>query len=132
MALVLGAAACGAFGGSAPPGTPVATVGPPPGQSLTVAELRLVLIDNLGPRWYCDPDQFPVAVQSEQERAIERWPEMQAEGELFRAVATRLRIDVDGAVSNADKQAIYHVWKTAQSIPLEPNWRWPLPVRVRQ
>jgi hypothetical protein len=83
-----------------------------------VAELRLVLIDELGPRWYCDPDEYPVSRGTEQERAIERWPELQAENELLRAIATRLAIDVDAPVTDAQKLAIYRQWKVAVSLEL--------------
>ena len=86
----------------------------------SAAELRLLLLDQLGPRWYCDPDEYPVARGTEQERAIERWPEMQAEDDLFRSIASRLGIDVAGSVSDADKLAIYRRWKVAVSIPLDP------------
>jgi hypothetical protein len=86
---------------------------------MSAAELRLFLIDRLGPRWYCDPDEYPVSHGSEQERAIERFPEMQAEHELFTAIAKRLSIDPDGALTDAQKLAIYRQWKVALSIPLD-------------
>jgi hypothetical protein len=75
-------------------------------------------MDQLGPRWYCDPDEFPVSQGSEQERAIERWPELQAENELLRAIAKRLSIDVDGQITDAQKLAIYRQWKPAVSLEL--------------
>jgi hypothetical protein len=108
--LALGTAGCG--GGTA-------SGSPSPAGTLSAAELRLSLIDQLGPRWYCDPDEYPVARGNEQERAIERWPELLAEHDLTRAIAARLGIDVDGPVSDADKLAIYQRWKVAASIPLD-------------
>lgn len=115
-ALVL--AACSGVGGSPAP-TPGPTILPgPTGGPFSVAELRLVLIDQLGPRWYCDPDEYPVSRGTEQERAIERWPELQAENELLRAIAKRLAIDVDGQVTDAQKLAIYRTWKVAVSLEL--------------
>ena len=84
-------------------------------------QLRLSLIDQLGPRWYCDPDQFPVARADEQQRAIERFPDMQAEGGVFRAVASRLGLDPSGPLTDAEKLAIYQVWKVATSIPFAPR-----------
>lgn len=94
--------------------------GPTGGAKLSAGEIRLLLIDRFGPRWYCDPDEFPVAHGDEQERAIERFPEMKAEGELYRAVAARLGIDPNAALTDAQKLAIYHVWKAGISIPLDP------------
>jgi hypothetical protein len=104
-----------------PGGSPGPTIlpGPSGGGAFSAAELRLQLIDSLGPRWYCDPDEYPVARGTEQERAIEAWPEIEAENELMRAIAARLGIDVDAPVNDAAKLAIYHQWKVAVSIPLE-------------
>jgi hypothetical protein len=84
-------------------------------------QLRLSLIDQLGPRWYCDPDQFPVARADEQQRAIERFPDMQAEGGVFRAVASRLGLDPSGPLTDAEKLAVYQLWKVATSIPFAPR-----------
>ena len=118
IALLLSIAAC-APGGPLPEPTPGPTILPgPTGGPFSVAELRLVLIDQLGPRWYCDPDEYPVSRGTEQERAIERWPELQAENELLRAIAKRLSIDVDGQVTDAQKLAIYRQWKVAVSLEL--------------
>jgi Hint domain-containing protein len=108
--------ALGACGGSPASAGPSATAG-----SMTAAQLRLALIDQLGPRWYCDPDQFPVARADEQQRAIERFPDMQAEGAVFRAIAARLRLDPDGPLTDAQKLAIYALWKVATSIPFDPR-----------
>jgi Hint domain len=112
------ALASGACSPSVSPG-PTILPGPSGGGTLSPAELRLLLVDRLGPRWYCDPDEFPVAHGSEQERAVEAWPEVEAENELMRAIAARLSIDVDQPVTDAQKLAIYRQWKVAVSIPLD-------------
>ena len=122
LTALLAVAACS----SAPGATPGPTVIPGPtggatgGTALTASQLRLLLIDTLGPRWYCDPDEYPVAHGTEPERALERFAEMQAEGDIFKAVAAKLGIDLGGALTDAQKTAIYHVWKVALSIPLDP------------
>src|SRR5262245_35019543 len=86
VAVVL--AACG--GEANTPG-PTIIPGPTPGSSgsptFDAGQLRLLLIQRLGQRWYCDPDLYPVAHGSEQERALARWDEMVAEGVIFRAAA---------------------------------------------
>ncbi|HEY7969038.1 MAG TPA: hypothetical protein VID95_03525 [Candidatus Limnocylindrales bacterium] len=102
---------------SGPSATAPSASHPPLGEG----QLRLSLIDQLGPRWYCDPDQFPVARANEQQRAIERFPDMQAEGGVFRAVAARLGLDPSGPLTDAQKLAIYQVWKVATSIPFAPR-----------
>jgi len=117
-AVALAAIATTACSPGASPG-PTILPGPSGGGTLGPAELRLLLVDRLGPRWYCDRDSFPVAHGTEQERAIESWPELQAENELMRAIAARLGIDVDQPVTDPEKLAIYREWKVAVSIPLD-------------
>jgi hypothetical protein len=115
LVMVMLLAAC------SPGATPGPTILPgPSGAVFSAAELRLLLIDRFGPRWYCDPDEYPVSHGTEQERAIERFEEMRAEGDIYGAVAARLGIDGSGALTDAQKVAIYHVWKVALSIPLDP------------
>jgi hypothetical protein len=120
FAAVLVLAACSSSAGATPGPTiiPGATGGAP----LTAGQLRLLLIDTFGPRWYCDPDVYPVAHGSEQDRALERFAEMQAEGggDLYQHVAAKLGIDLGGPLTDAEKLAIYEVWKVALTIPLDP------------
>jgi hypothetical protein len=119
IAMVL--AACG--GAASTPGPtiiPGPTPGPSGGATFDAGQLRLLLMDQLGERWYCDPDEYPIAHGTELERALERWDEMLAEGVIFKAVAAKLGINVAAAVTDNQKQAIYHVWKNALSIPLDP------------
>jgi hypothetical protein len=114
LALVMLLAAC------SPGATPGPTILPgPSGGAFSAAELRLLLIERLGPRWYCDPDEYPVAHGTEQERAIERFEEMRAERDIYGAVAAKLGIEISGGLTDAQKVAIYHVWKIALSIPLD-------------
>jgi hypothetical protein len=85
----------------------------------SAGQLRLRVIVRLGPRWYCDPDEYPVAHFDEQQRAIERFDEMRSEGETYRAIAGKLGIDGGGPVTDAQKLAIYQLWKVAVSIPFD-------------
>lgn len=114
--------ACAPTASTPPGGTPGPTIIPAPtgGGTFDAGELRLLLIERLGPLWYCDPDEYPVSRGTEQERAIERFAEMQAEGEIFRAIATVLGIDLGAALTDAQKLAIYRVWKVALAVQLEP------------
>jgi hypothetical protein len=123
VTFLFAAAACGGGSASGGPGaTPGPTIipGPSGGATLTAGQLRLLLVDTLGERWYCDPDEYPVAHGTEQERAVERFAEMVAENDIYRAVAAKLGINVDAALTDAQKTAIYHLWKIALSIPLDP------------
>lgn len=104
-----------------PSGGPGGTIipGPTGGGSLTTGEIRLLLMDRFGPRWYCDPDEYPVSHGSERERAIARFAEMKTENDLYRAVAARLGIEPDADLTDAQKLAIYRLWKVALTVPLE-------------
>jgi hypothetical protein len=137
-------AACGTLAGTAPAPTSSPDGGPSPGcgaaqlaaadraaalelltactrsASLNEGQLRLAVIERLGPRWYCDPDEYPVAHGDEQQRAIERFEEMRTEQETYWAIAGMLGIDATGAVTDAQKLAIYRLWKVALSIPMDP------------
>src|SRR3954462_12356088 len=42
----------------------------------TTTGLKLALIDKFGPLWYCDPDIYPIARDTETDRALARWPEV--------------------------------------------------------
>jgi hypothetical protein len=111
-------AACSSpIGGGTTPG-PTIIPAPTAGATLGPAELRLLLIDQLGPLWYCDRDSYPVG-RDEAQSALEAWPEMQAENELFRAIAERLDIDVDADPSDAEVLAIYRAWKVGLAVQLE-------------
>lgn len=115
--IALAVAACSPGGGGPTPG-PTIIPGPTGGGSLGPAELRLLLTDRLGPLWYCDRDEYPVG-RDERQAAIDAWPEIQAEHELFRLIAARLDIDVAGDVSDAEKLAIYRPWKAALAVQLD-------------
>jgi hypothetical protein len=104
-------------GGTSPPG-PTIIPGPSGGAKLGHAELRLVLIEHLGQLWYCDRDAYPVG-RDEAQAALDAWPEMQAENELFRTIAERLDIDVGADPSDTDKLAIYRAWKVGLAVQLE-------------
>src|SRR2546430_14709761 len=69
-------------------GTPGPTVIPAStaGATLTAGQLRLLLIDTLGPRWYCDPDVYPIAHGSDHDPALAPFAEMQAAGDRFQDV----------------------------------------------
>jgi Hint domain len=120
-ALVFGACAAGASPGSS--GLPGASGSPSPssspGPALTQGQLRLAVLDKLGPRWYCDPDEYPIAHGDPLSNAIERFPEMQAEGVVYAAVLERLGLTATTTLTNDQKLAIYQLWKVLVSIPLD-------------
>jgi len=107
-----------------PGGTPGPTIlpGPSGGGTLSTAELRLHLIDQFGPRWYCDPDSYPIAVQDEMTRMRERWTDLLADGDALTAIMAHEGLGSVAAANLTDDQrlAIYRIWKVLNSISLDP------------
>ncbi len=112
------ASACG--GGSQSSPTPAPTPGQTTGPALTAPDLKLALIDTYGPLWYCDPDFYPIQRQDETDSARERWADITADGDAFKALTTRLGLDPAGIFTDAQKLAVYQRWKVLQAIPLDP------------
>jgi hypothetical protein len=101
---------------SSPSPAPSSTASAP----LTTAELRFRLIEAFGPLWYCDPDFYPIAVQDEADRAIERFGEVQADTDAFIAILAHLAIPAGADFTADQKLAIYRAWKQLNAISLEP------------
>jgi hypothetical protein len=118
LLLVVAAAACSP---AATPGTSVLP-GPSGGGALSAAELRLRLIDQLGPRWYCDPDSYPIAVRDEMTRMRERWADLLADADALAAILQHEGLASVAVANLTDDQrlAVYRVWKVLNSIQLDP------------
>ncbi len=132
VVLALAGCAGGTGGGSNPPQPQpstcsvlaTATPASPPkggcsGAPLSSGELRLLLIDQLGPPWYCDRDSYPVG-RDEQEAAIASYDAMVADAEVFPAVAVKLGLDPPAKPTDAQKLALYRLWKAASAVVLDP------------
>ena len=119
-------AACAAAGGTPGPSGPGSSVAPgpsvPPGGSFSEGDLRVLLVQRFGPRWYCDPDYYPIARPSfdEQQSAIERFPDIQADRPLFDAILAELGLAGTTTFTDAQKLAIYQAWKPLVTIGLDP------------
>jgi hypothetical protein len=118
-ALLLAVVAAGCSAAPAPAATSPAP-SPTAGAPLNSAELRFRLIEAFGPLWYCDPDFWPIAVQDEAERSIERFGEVQADTDAFVAILAHLAIAPSAELTADQKLAIYRVWKQLNAISLEP------------
>jgi hypothetical protein len=91
-----------------------------PGAPITTAELRFRLIDAFGPLWYCDPDFWPIAIQDEATRSVERFGEVQGDTDAFVAILAHLAIPAAAEFTADQKLAIYRAWKQLNAIALEP------------
>ena len=99
---------------------PDPTPTPTPAPALTTAALKLSIIDAYGPLWYCDPDFYPIQRVEEIDAARERWPEIMADADAFKALTTKLAIDPKGPFTDAQKLAVYQAWKVLNAIGLDP------------
>jgi hypothetical protein len=91
-----------------------------PGPAMTAGELRYAIVDRFGPRWYCDPDEYPIRRGTDLESALARWEEVAASGDLFGAILTRHGIAPAATYTDDQKLAVYEDYKVLASIPLEP------------
>src|SRR5262245_8668339 len=85
LALLLAGCSVAGPGSTGSPG-PTIIPGPSGGATLSEGELRLLLIDGLGPRWYCDPDEYPISHGDAMSRMRERWPEVLADASTLAAI----------------------------------------------
>ena len=115
LLLVVVAAGCTAAASSPSPAS-----SPTPGGALTTAELRYRLIETFGPLWFCDPDFYPVARADEDALAVERFGEVQADGDAFAAILEHLAIPSGVDFTADQKLAIYRALKQLNAIRLEP------------
>jgi hypothetical protein len=115
-------------GAPSPTNSPTASLGPSssPSASATVsgalspAAVRYLLIDQLGPLHFCDPDEYPVAHGDEQQKAIAQFPQIQADTPTFQAITERAGIAGKTTFSDADKLQIYREWKVLNGVDVNP------------
>jgi hypothetical protein len=100
----------------APPPTPTPT--PAPGQNYTPTQLKYLLLDHYGGDqfFYCDPDYYPVGRGDEAERAVNIFPAIQNETEVFSAIVARKGLQPP--FPNETKLVIYREYKKLRAIPL--------------
>ena len=126
--VLLIASACSGSASTAPTTSPAASAIPTTGPSLTLAELKLSIIERFGLLWYCDRDFYPIARGEEIDHAIERWSEVVADTDAFGAIVKAQGLDPAGPFTDARKLSVYQAWKVLQAIALDPaadgTWRF--------
>jgi hypothetical protein len=103
---------------STQPSSPPAPL-PSPAPTLPLAELKIRLVEQLGPLWYCDPDVYPIARDDEADLAKQRFGEVQADRDAFAAITTHTGLGA-GPFTDDQKLAIYRYWKMLNAIVLDP------------
>ena len=79
-----------------------------------------MLIDELGPLWYCDPDFYPVQREDELAAALERWDEVVADAEAFEGITAAFDLDPAGDFTDEQQLDVYRAWKVLNAIALDP------------
>lgn len=104
---------------STPPTAPTATSIPPLPSGLSPAELKYRILDQYPNFFFCDPDYYPVARSDELGLAKQRFPEIQADAELFDAILAHNNLS--GLTSFSDDQilAIYRDYKKLNAVILQ-------------
>jgi hypothetical protein len=116
VALVFLAIALVACAGSGTASAPSAT----PGPALAQAELKYRLIDRFGPRWFCDPDFYPVARANEVDLALQRFPELRADPKTFATILAHLGLADGPNFTDQQKLTVYREWKQLNATILDP------------
>jgi hypothetical protein len=82
--------------------------------------LKYRLIDRFGPRWFCDPDFYPIARANEEDLALQRFPEVRADQKTFATILAHVGLTDGGAFSDNQKLTIYRAWKQLNATILDP------------
>ena len=104
----------------------------PVGAPLTITWIKFAVIDSVGVPVYCDPDSYPIARPGgEQANAIARYPQIQADSELYSAIIAHER-QSDTNVNDLEKLVIYRVWKNLNALTLtKAGGSYSFNIRVR-
>lgn len=115
------------FSTNPPPGyTPPPTEAPPtltpipslPG-GLGPSELKYRLLTQFPNFFFCDPDYYPIARADEKDLAWQRFPELQANVEEFKAILAHNNLTGQTTLSDDQKLLIYRDHKKLAAIPFE-------------
>ncbi len=96
--------------------TPVPPTASP---AATQTELKYLLFARYPNFFFCDPDFYPIARGDEQQAALQRFPEIQTNVEVYQAILRHLNLQGDN-LSDAQKLLIYRDYKKLNALPLQP------------
>lgn len=89
-----------------------------PSASFSPSELKYRLLDQFPNFFFCDPDYYPVARADERDLALQRFPEVQADGEAFRAILAHLSLTGATSFTDDQKLQIYQEYKKLNALHL--------------
>lgn len=98
------------------PPTPLPTLSSGP---LSVTELKYKVLDQFPDFSYCDPDLYPIARGDPAEAAEQRFPEIQANTEVFQTILKHDGMDGLTSFTPEQKQTIYSDYKKLNALYFE-------------
>lgn len=98
------------------PPTPLPTL---PSASLSPTELKYKVLDQFPDFSYCDPDLYPIARGDPLEAAEQRFPEIQADQEIFQAILKHNGMNSSTSFTAEQKQTIYSDYKKLNALYFE-------------
>ncbi|MGH7554909.1 MAG: hypothetical protein ACREMQ_18060, partial [Longimicrobiales bacterium] len=105
-----------------------------PGEVLSITQLKYRLLDRYE-LFYCDPDYWPIVRGDEQERSLQRFPDIAADAEKFGAILEHLGFTGRTDFSAQEKLLIYREDKRLVFVALEavgPDYRFDLRASEQQ
>jgi hypothetical protein len=102
-----------------PTSVPATLIPTLPSSTLSPTELKYRVLDQFQNFFFCDPDFYPVARGDELERALQRFPELQANQEEFEAILDRNGLSGSTTFTDEQKLLIYREHKTLDAIHFE-------------
>jgi Hint domain len=100
---------------TSPPLTPIPTLD----GGLGPTELKYRVLADFPDFFYCDPDLFPIAQGNEEERALQSFPDIQANSEEFDAILAHNDLSDLSALSDVEKLLVYREHKKLAALPFE-------------
>jgi hypothetical protein len=98
------------------PPAPTATSIPPLPSGLSPTELKYRVLDQYLDFFFCDPDLYPIARDDELNLAKARFPQIQADAELYNAILTHNQLGGLTAYTGEQLLAIYRDYKRLNAV----------------
>jgi hypothetical protein len=90
-----------------------------PSSSLSPTELKYRVLDEFPDFFFCDPDFYPIARGDEIDRALQRFPELQANQEEFQTILSRNGLSGVTTFTDDQKLLVYREHKKLNAISFQ-------------
>src|SRR5713226_1599768 len=88
------------------------------GSPQSIDQLKFAVMDSAVKPAYCDPDFYPIVREGgEQASALARYPQIQADNEVFMAILSHEHLP-SGNLTDAQKLTVYRAWKLLRALTL--------------